>query len=493
MDGLEWTLLAAVGLVLSQGCREGLAAEGGSDTKVAELFQNNCASCHGSSLNDGNSPSLLDDQWLTDGSDRALYDAIWDGVEDLGMPAYEGALTEAEAWGLVVYIREKAWDHAESQRRAAEPDDQGVFDSQHHRFTVETVAEGLDRPWAMDFLPDGTMIFTERSGTLHLIRDGSVSDPIADTPEVWNFGQGGLLDVAVDPNFADNGWIYLSYSEKQAEGGRDGKGMTAVVRGRLDLENLRWIDQQDLFHADAEHASERGQHFGSRFVFGDDNTLFFTIGDRGYQERAQEPGRPNGKVHRIRTDGQVPDDNPFAPGSEGARQHPDALPSVWSWGHRNPQGLARHPGSGRLYDVEHGPRGGDEINLVEKGNNYGWPEVAYSINYNQLPFGTRAPWHEEAGFVEPVHYWVPSIAICGASFYVGSGFPQWENDLFVAALAKQQIHRVRMADDGRGVVEEEVLFENNGRVRDVVPGPDGALYIATEQPGMIRKLVPAGQ
>ena len=491
-DGLEWIFFAAVGVVIAQGCGEVEAAPGGSQTKVAEIYSNNCASCHGDALDNGNAPSLLDDQWLTDGSDRALYDAIWDGIEDLGMPAYAGALSEAEAWGLVVHIREKAWDRAESQRQPAEANDRGVFDSQHHRFTVETVAEGLDRPWALAFLPDGTLIFTERSGTLHLVEDGQVSEPIADTPEVWNFGQGGLLDVAVDPNFADNGWIYLSYSEKQAEGGRDGAGMTAVVRGRLDRGRRAWIDQQELFHADAEHASERGQHFGSRFVFEGDDILLFSIGDRGMQDRAQQLDRPNGKVHRIHTDGSIPKDNPFAPGSDGAKQHPEALPTVWSWGHRNPQGLDRHPETGRVYDIEHGPRGGDEINLVEPQHNYGWPEVAYSINYNQLPFGNRAPWHEEAGFTEPVHYWIPSIAICGASFYVGAGFPNWENDLFVSALAKEQVHRVRFGDDGRSVVEEEVLFEGNGRVRDVIAGPDGSLYIATEQPGMIRKLVPAG-
>ena len=481
--------VAAAGLLLIQGCGQSFADES-STIKVDQLYANNCASCHGDNMANGSAPSMLDNQWLTDGSDRALYDAIVDGIEEVGMPAYGDALQPEESWALVVHIREKAYAHQESQREKAQPNGDGVYDTQHHRYRIETVADGLDRPWAMDFLPDGTLIFTERLGTVHLIEDGKVSKAIAGTPEVWNLSQGGLLDVAVDPDYAENGWIYLSYSEKQNDQGRAGSGMTAVVRGRIDRENLEWTDQQDLYHADEEHASDRGVHFGSRFVFGDDDTLFFTIGDRGYMDRSQEVSRPNGKVHRIHRDGSIPDDNPFAPGSAGASEQPDALPTVWSWGHRNPQALNRHPDTGRLYDVEHGPRGGDEINLVEKGNNYGWPVVAYSMNYNQTPFGTKPPFHEDAGFVEPVHYWIPSIAQCGAGFYVGDGFPQWQGDLFIAALAKQEVHRVRFSDDGKSVVETEILFEDHGRVRDVFPGPDGALYIATEQPGMIRKLVP---
>ncbi len=482
----------AVGLAVMQGCGASLAAEGSSNVKVDQLYANNCASCHGSDMDNGNAPSMLDAQWLTDGSDRALYNAIYDGIEDLGMPAYRDGLKSAEAWALVVHIREKAYAKSEEQRTPTEPNADGVYATQHHGYRIETVAQDLDRPWAIDFLPDGTPMFTERSGTLHVIQNGQVSDAVSGTPEVWNYGQGGLLDVAVDPDYAENGWIYLSYSEKQRDGGRDGGGMTAVVRGRIDLDQLAWTDQEDLYHADVEHASEAGVHFGSRFVFGENDTLFFAIGDRGMQDRAQETGRPNGKIHRIHTDGSIPEDNPFAPGSEGAAQHPDALPTVWSWGHRNPQGLAAHPQTDRLYDVEHGPRGGDEINLVEKSHNYGWPVVAYSMNYNQTPFGTNPPFHRDMDFVEPVHYWIPSIAICGANFYVGQGFSKWQNDLFVAALAKQEIHRVRLGgDDGQTVLETEILFENQGRVRDVVPGPDGALWIATEQPGMIRRLVPA--
>lgn len=460
--------------------------------QVGELYAQNCVSCHGEGLAGGSASSMLDDDWITDARDRALYDAIHYGLEDLGMPAYEGGLSEAESWALVVYIRELRAEPRREARGSSEPDDAGVYTTQHHDYKIETVAEGLERPWAIDFLPDGTVLVTERQGTLRLIVDGQLLDePVADTPEVWQHGQGGLLDVAVDPNYADDdhpghGWIYLSYSEVTDDTGGRSAGMTAVVRGRLEQRGdaWRWVDQQTLFTTPAELASPAGVHFGSRFVFGENDTLFFSIGDRGQQDRAQQLDKPNGKVHRIHTDGSIPEDNPFLDQSE-------AMKTVWSYGHRNAQGLSKHPATGKLYDVEHGPRGGDEINLVEPGNNYGWPVVSYSMNYNQTPFGENPPWHEPMGFVEPVHYWIPSIAQCGSSFYVGDGFPKWRNDLFVAALAMQEIRRVRLGDDGTAVVEDEPIFRGMGRVRDVVPGPDGGLYIATEQPGMIRRLVPA--
>ena len=455
---------------------------------VRELYKNNCLACHGENFSGGSAPSLLRDEWLTDGSDRALYNAIYDGIEDAGMPAYKGGMSESEAWALVVFLREQRDELRRAQLGNSQPDPNGVYQTQHHAYRVEPVADGLERPWAIDFLPDGTVLVTERPGRLRLIVNGKLlKQPVAGTPEVWNHGQGGLLDVAVDPDYGDrgNGWIYLSYSEITDNAGKKG-GMTAIVRGRLESRGnrYRWVDQQTLFTTPAEFASTRRVHFGSRFVFGDNDTLFFSVGDRGQQDRAQELDKPNGKVHRIHRDGSIPEDNPYV-------GQADVMPSVWSLGHRNPQGLAMHPVTGKLYDIEHGPRGGDEINLVEPGQNYGWPVVSYSMNYNQTPFGQNPPFHEDKGFVEPVYYWLPSIAQCGASFYTGSAFGQWKNDLFVAALAKQEIRRVRLSEDGKRVVEDEPIFRGLGRVRDVVTGPDGTIYVATEQPGQIRRLVPA--
>ncbi|MBB6430233.1 PQQ-dependent sugar dehydrogenase [Algisphaera agarilytica] len=461
---------------------------------VEELFKNNCIACHGENYAGGSASSMLNDDWVTDGSDRELFNAIYKGIEDAGMPAFEGGLTEAQSWALVVYLREARDEKRREALGDSKPDGQGVFATQHHSYKVETVAEGLVRPWSIEFLPDGTMLVSERNGELRLIIDDKlVKQPVVGTPKVWNHGQGGLLDIAVDPNYdtpghPGNGWIYLSYSEITDDSGDKPAGMTAVVRGKLEKRGSRWVwtNQETLFETPAEHASPGRVHYGSRFVFDDDNTLFFTIGDRGQMPRSQELDRPNGKVHRIHTDGSIPEDNPFLSDS-------NAMPSVWSYGHRNPQGLAKHPVTGLLYDIEHGPRGGDEINLVEPGNNYGWPVVSYSMNYNRTPFGKNPPFHEDKGFVEPVYYWLPSIAQCGSSFYVGDGFPNWQNDLFVAALAKEEIRRVRLSEDGKTVIEDEPIYRGQGRIRDVMPGPDGALYVAVENrgdPGFIRRLVP---
>ncbi|MEM7626015.1 MAG: PQQ-dependent sugar dehydrogenase [Planctomycetota bacterium] len=478
------TLLAAAAVLTGLG-GVSLRAQ-----NVGELYRDNCASCHGKNAAGGSAPSMLDDDWLTDGSDRALYNAIYHGLEDAGMPAYKGGLSEAQAWALVVYIREQRDRVRREQLGASEPSDAGVYQTQHHAYRIQPVAKGLERPWAMDFLPDGTMLVTERPGRLRLVVDGQlVKRPVDGTPKVWNQGQGGLLDVAVDPDYGepDNGWIYLSYSEATNGSGKRKAGMTAVVRGRLEQHGnrVRWVDQETLFTTPAHFpGGSRGLHFGSRFVFGDNNTLFFSVGDRGQANLSQSLKTPNGKIHRIHRDGSIPNDNPY-------RDRPNALASIWSLGHRNPQGLAKHPVTGLLYDIEHGPRGGDEVNLVEPGQNYGWPVVSYSINYNQTPFGDNPPFHADKGFAEPVHYWLPSIAQCGASFYTGDRFPGWQHDLFVAALAKEEIRRVRLSDDGRSVVEDEAIFRGLGRVRDVVTGPDGSIYVATEQPGLIRRLVPA--
>ena len=455
---------------------------------VATIWDQNCASCHGDKGQGNSAPTLLDDQWATDGSDQALYNATYHGLKDLGMPAYEGGLTEAEAWATVVYIRELAYKKQREEAGDAKPGDDGVYHTDRANFRLETVVQGLDgldRPWAIDFLPDGRMLVTERSGTLFIMNaDGSDVHKIKGTPEVWQRGQGGLLDVGVHPDYAKpndqgGGWVYLSYSVNTED--NPDRGNTAVARGRLDLQNHRWTDHEVLFRPDPKFDASSGVHFGSRFVF-HEGYVYFAVGERGQKEPSQDLESPVGKIHRIHDDGRVPDDNPFTDSPQ---------PTTWTLGHRNPQGLSMSPDTGLLYDIEHAPRGGDEINLLKKGQNYGWPVVSYTINYNGEPFGDSAPFHEPRGFTEPVHYWVPAIAQCGTTFYTGDRFPQWKNDLFVTALAKQELHRVRFTDDGQEVAEDEVMLRGIGRLRDVANAPDGTLYLAAEQPGRIVKLVPA--
>jgi len=339
---------------------------------------------------------------------------------------------------------------------------------------VTTVARGLEHPWALAFLPDGRMLVTERPGRMRFVtRDGALSPPVTGLPEVFAEGQGGLLDVALDPRFAENSTIYFSFAEPGA-GGTNG---TAVARARLSGGAL--ADLKVIFRQQPKVASK--QHFGSRLVFARDGNLFVTTGERNSERaKAQDLGTHLGKVLRITPDGRVPADNPFV----GRK---DALPEIWSYGHRNSQGAALDPRTGRLWEIEHGPKGGDEINLPEPGRNYGWPVITYGREYSGGPIGEGPA---KAGMEQPVHYWVPSIAPSGMAFHDGRGFPAWKDQLFVGALAATQLVRLVVTPECK--VGHEERIEIGKRVRDVREGPDGALYLATdEDDGEILRVVPA--
>jgi glucose/arabinose dehydrogenase len=341
---------------------------------------------------------------------------------------------------------------------------------------VTTVASGLEHPWSLAFLPDGRMLVTERPGRLRYVtREGALSEPIAGVPPVSAEGQGGLLDVVLDPAFGSNSTIYLSYAEP-GEGGTNG---TAVARARLEGGAL--ADVKVIFRQQPKFRSNH--HFGSRLVFARDGKLFVTTGERNSQrDKAQDLGTHIGKVVRIEPDGSVPADNPFV-GREGA------LPENWSYGHRNLQGAALHPDTGELWTHEHGPRGGDEINIARAGRNYGWPVITYGREYSGPAIGEGTA---KAGMEQPVHYWVPSIAPSGMAFHSGRGYPEWKGQLFVGALAAAQLVRLEVAPDGKVGHEERIAIGK--RVRDVREGPDGALYLATdEDAGEILRVVPARQ
>jgi len=340
---------------------------------------------------------------------------------------------------------------------------------------VETVAAGLAHPWGLAFLPDGRMLVTERPGRLRLVgTDGRLSPPLGGTPQVYARGQGGLLDVALDPGFAENRLVYLSY----AEPGPDGTAGTAVARGRLEGDRLAALER--IFRQQPKVRG--GNHWGSRLVFARDGNLFVTLGDRfDHMESAQDPATHLGKIVRIRPDGSVPPDNPFV-GREGVR------PEIWSLGHRNSQGATLHPQTGRFWQHEHGARGGDEINAPEAGRNYGWPTIAYGRHYSgaKIGEGTAKP-----GLEQPLHYWDPSVAPSGMAFYAGDAFPQWRGSLFVGALRDMALLRLEM--DGTRVVRQEALLEAlNERIRDVRQGPDGLIYLLTDSDeGRILRLSPA--
>jgi glucose/arabinose dehydrogenase len=440
---------------------------------VADVFAARCAACHGAELQGGQAKSLLDDEWKYGGDDQSLATSIREGRADSGMPPFGAAMSAQEIRALVIFIRERADAARRAKTVFAKPAADTVVKSELAEFRVETVTEDLETPWSIAFLPDGRMLVTEKAGRLRIVEKGKlVPEPVAGVPKVWSEGQGGLLDVAVHPDYATNGWIYLSYSDP----GPEGTAMTRVMRARLKDGALG--DPQTVFAAPAELYRKGPNHFGSRFAFDGKGHLFFTIGERFQKQDAQDLTRPNGKVHRIWDDGRVPDDNPFVK-TQGA------LPTIWSYGHRNPQGLARHPLTGELWEAEHGPRGGDELNRIEPGRNYGWPVITYGMDYDGTPITDLTA---KQGMEQPVAYWTPSIAVCAIDFYAGDRFPLWKNDLLVSSLAAQELRRLRI--EGGRVTKQEVLFKGIGRVRDVVAGPDGLVYVAFNVPDRVARLVP---
>jgi glucose/arabinose dehydrogenase len=426
-------------------------------------------------MSGGSAPSLASGNLRFGGDDASLTKSIRSGHPEAGMPATEG-LNDAEVRALVVLIHEKraAFEVAHTKYNA--PTTGAIVQGENESFKLEPVMEtGLAEPWAIAFLPDGRMLVTERPGRLRIIEGGRLlPEPVHGTPAVYG-GEGGLLDIALHPNYSREGndWIYLSYGDKSP----DGLGMTAVIRGRLRGDAL--VDQQQIFKANFSLYRPGGQRFGSRLLFDRTGYLFFSIGDRAAPGDEQDLSRPNGKVHRVNDDGSIPPDNPFV-------DRPGALPSIWTYGDRNPQGLAFSPVTGQLWECEHGPRGGDEINILERGHNYGWPVITYGINYDGTPITDHTA---QPGMDQPVTYWVPSIAASPIAFYHGARFPAWSNNLFVGSLAAQELRRLVI--DGQSVSHQEILFKGIGRVRDVVNGPDGDLYIVLNQPDRIVRLAPA--
>jgi len=344
---------------------------------------------------------------------------------------------------------------------------------------VETVASGLENPWGLAFLPDGHMLVTERPGRLRVASaEGRLSEPLT-TPglKVMARGQGGLLDVALDPNFADNRQVYLSYAEDRG----DGRAGTSVMRARLNRAGTGLENPQVIFRQEPAHTGRN--HWGSRLVFDREGFLFVTLGDRfDLREQAQNPANDLGKVVHITTDGRPAPNNPFL-NQEGAR------PEIWSIGHRNVQGAALHPQTGELWTVEHGARGGDEVNIPKPGKNYGWPIITYGVDYSgaKIGVGTAKP-----GLEQPVYYWDPSIAPSGMAFYTGDKFPAWRGSILVGALVGKLMSRLEV--DGTKVTREERMLRELGeRIRDVRQGPDGFVYLLTDSPqGRILRLRPSG-
>ena len=353
-----------------------------------------------------------------------------------------------------------------------------AYGSSAGELEVRTIARGLANPWALAFLPDGKMLVTERPGRMRIVTaEGQLSPPLKGVPEVWASGQGGLLDVVTDKSFAQNKTIYFCFAERT-----DGGGRTAIARARLDDGKGRLDGVKIIFRQQGPLSS--GNHYGCRIVQADDGNLFVTLGEHfTYRDSAQSLGDHLGKVIRIAPDGSVPGGNPFI-------GRADARPEIWSYGHRNAQGLAINPATNELWEIEHGPRGGDEVNIIAKGQNYGWPVIGYGVDYSGAKIHDST---QKAGMEQPVKYWVPSIAPSGMAFYTGKLFPKWSGSLFTGALRGAML--VRLTLNGNAVTSEERLLQNlHERIRDVRQGPDGALWLLSDSSaGRILRVAPAAK
>lgn len=337
-------------------------------------------------------------------------------------------------------------------------------------YSLETVVDGINNPWGMAFLPDGSLLITEKSGILYHFKNGTKTE-VKNVPAVYNRGQGGLMDIVLHPNYAQNGWIYITYASTEGEG--EG-GNTKLIRAKLENESL--VQIESLYKCGPN--TTKGQHFGSRIAFDNAGYLYFSAGERGnHFVNPQDITRDNGKIYRLNDDGSIPNDNPFV-GQENAKT------AIYSYGHRNPQGLAIHPKTGALWDNEHGPQGGDEINIIKKGANYGWPVVTYGIDYDNSVISNI---QQKEGIEDPVYYWAPSIAPSGMAFVTSNKYPDWKGHVLVGSLKFQYLELVKL--DGNKIIGRQKIATNIGRLRNVIQSPDGFIYMGVEGKGIV-KIIP---
>jgi glucose/arabinose dehydrogenase len=450
-------------------CHRDMKKQGGLTAGTPNpLFTKNCSNCHGA-----NAETFIQREWKHGNSRLELMRSIREGYPNEAAHAFGATLKDNQILELAMYIV-TTMEQQKAVAIAAATPKANKFVTKDLTFHLDTIVADQEAPWGMAFLPGGDLVFTERPGTLWRVDAKRHKTAITGAPQVLDEGQGGLLDIAVHPKFAENHFIYLTYS-KFRDSADVRLSTTAVYRARLDNDQLK--DGHDIFVA-LPYATTR-HHYGSRMAFDWDGYLFVTVGERGNQDgMPQFLDKGCGKVHRIFDDGRIPPDNPFV-------STPGAVGSIWSYGHRNPQGLTVNPFSGEIWETEHGPRGGDELNWIQKGKNYGWPVVSYGTHYDGRSFTDNT---QKAGIENPLTYWVPSIAPSGMAFINSDRYKGWKGDLLVGSLRFKYLTKVHL--DGKKVISQEPLLQDLGRMRCVVLGPDGYIYVAIEGPGYVFRLVP---
>jgi glucose/arabinose dehydrogenase len=460
-------LIASTAIVCGFINKEEDIATNASEKKIRTIYADNCSGCHGQQME-----AFVDRKWKYGTTKDSIIRSIKYGSPDFGMPAYDSAFNDKEiekmASMLVKFIKET--DEYKPTNRPTS----NIFTSNGMTVRLDTIATGMLSPWGFAQLPNGNYLITDRTGQLYRVDQNRTKNLIKGTPQVFAEGQGGLLDVKLHPQYEKNGWVYMSYSKFKKP---DSVTLTttAIVRGKIvgDV----FTEVQEIFEANPYTRTKH--HFGSKLMFDDKGYLYFSVGERGNEnEFPQSTGNDNGKIHRIFDDGRIPGDNPFAKDGKSKA-------SIWSYGHRNPQGLILDKKTNTIWETEHGPRGGDELNIIRKGANYGWPVICYCINYNGKPITNIS---KKDGMEQPEQYWIPSIAPCGMTMVTGDRYPAWKDNIMVGSLRFMYLNRCVMKDNK--VVKQEKLFPNLGRMRNVEMGNDGYMYIAVEKPGMVFKVVP---
>ncbi len=441
------------------------------------VYTTYCAGCHGANLEGNTASALIKEDWLYGRTRGSLIKNIAYGIEGTEMVAWNLVLNDQQIRSVADYIVE-AQGKPMNELRAFPKQ----VETEEYTLDVEVLSEGdIDIPWGIEFVDSSLALITGQTGTLHWMKDFEVDpNPIEGLPRVYDTGRalGGMMDIALDPEYQQNGWIYLAYVHTDEDlQARSSRAMTRIIRG--EIEDHQWIQHEILFQVNDSLLLDKGTRWGCRLLFDSEGHLFFSIGDVDRDEYAQDLGRPNAKIFRIHPDGSIPEDNPFL-------DEKGALSAIYTIGNRNVQGIDIHPETDEIWFTEHGPMGGDELNILKKGANYGWPVITYGIDYSGEIVSELT---EKEGMEQPIIHWTPSIAVCPATFCTSPLFPRWKHQLFVGALAYEEVRRLELK--GQEVVEQELVLKNYGRVRDIKFGPDGAMYVLTNKPDAILRLTPS--
>lgn len=440
------------------------------------VYKNHCAGCHGAQLQGSSAPALLKKDWKHGGDRPSVIRTIRNGVPSTEMMRFAGLLSEKEIEAVADFIV-NAQNAPNLIKKTNLP--LQVKTKQYTLNIEKLVIEGLAGPWGIEFIDANRALITGKNGDLYALVNGKLDpQPITGLPKTYATDLvGGMMDLALDPDYKTNGWIYIGFSyNPQNSPDKKTAGMTKIVRGKV--RDHQWVEQQTLFQVPDSLLVTGGTRWGCRLFFDKQGYLYFTIGDMNRAGDSQILSRPSGKIYRINPDGSIPKDNPLY-------GQANTLQAIYSWGNRNVQGLAQHPVTGVLYASEHGPQGGDELNILKKGANYGWPVITYGIDYNGSIVSSET---HRSGMEQPITYWTPSIAVSAIEFVTGRRFPRWQNNLLVAALKFEEIRRLVVRSDK--VIEQEVLLKGYGRVRDLKIGPDGALYVLTNTPDALLRITP---